>query len=159
MTVDDSQLLPAGVWRRFAAMVYDGFLLFAALFVATLIPELIINADNLGTTPSNDSVIHQIDHPMQGVLYQLYLLSVIVVFYGYFWRKSGQTLGMQAWRLRLRDRNGGPPSWGQCLVRIAVGSLSLLLGGMGYFWVWIDKDGRAWHDIASRTRLDRLPKD
>lgn len=159
MTDNDIQMLPAGVWRRFAAMVYDGFLLFAALFVATLIPELIINAGNLGSAPANDSVVHQINQPFHGVLYQLYLLAVIMVFYGYFWRKGGQTLGMQAWRLRLRDVNGGVPSWGQCVVRILVGSASLLLAGLGYFWVWIDKEGRAWHDIASRTRLDRLPKE
>jgi uncharacterized RDD family membrane protein YckC len=40
--------------------------------------------------------------------------------------------------------------------RYAVASLSLLLGGLGFWWAWIDRDRLAWHDRASGTRLVRL---
>ena len=43
-------------------------------------------------------------------------------------------------------------------LRYAVGLLSLLAGGLGFWWAWIDRDGRAWHDRASGTRLVRVPK-
>ncbi|CAA0087478.1 Uncharacterised protein [Zhongshania aliphaticivorans] len=150
---------PPGVFRRLAAIVYDGFLLFAVLFVATLIPAFILSPESFSATPANNSVVHELDIPLQGWLYRAYLLMLIIIFYGWFWRKSGQTLGMQAWRIKIEHQNGGKPSWGQCIIRVAVGAISLAAGGMGYWWIWLDKDGLAWHDRASRTVLRAIPKD
>ena len=74
------------------------------------------------------------------------------------WRRGGQTLGMRPWRLHLAARDGGEPSWSQLWTRYAVGTLSLLLGGIGFWWAWVDREKLTWHDRASRTRLVRLPK-
>jgi uncharacterized RDD family membrane protein YckC len=74
------------------------------------------------------------------------------------WRRGGQTLAMRAWRLRLVDAAGGVPSWRQLCVRYAVGTLSLALGGLGFWWAWVDRERLTWHDRASDTRLIRLPK-
>ena len=41
---------------------------------------------------------------------------------------------------------------------LRIGSLSLLAGGMGFGWAWIDRDRLAWHDRASGTRMRRAPK-
>ncbi|HET8710091.1 MAG TPA: RDD family protein, partial [Spongiibacteraceae bacterium] len=68
------------------------------------------------------------------------------------------TLGMQAWRLRVDAVQGGRPTWRQCLVRAAIGFVSLLSGGLGYWWIWIDKRRVSWHDRASNTRVVVLPK-
>ena len=35
-----------------------------------------------------------------------------------FWRKSGQTLGMQTWRLKTVNDQGGLLTWRQSFVRI-----------------------------------------
>jgi len=74
------------------------------------------------------------------------------------WRRGGQTLGMRPWRLRLRTADGAPPSWRALWLRYAVGTLSLLAGGLGFWWAWLDRDRLAWHDRASGTRLVRLPR-
>lgn len=74
------------------------------------------------------------------------------------WRRGGQTLAMRAWRLRLVDAAGRVPSWWQLVARYVVGTLSLALGGLGFWWAWIDRDRLTWHDRASDTRLVRLPK-
>lgn len=74
------------------------------------------------------------------------------------WRRGGQTLAMRAWRLRLVDATGGSPSWRQLGVRYGVGTLSLLLAGLGFWWAWLDRDRLTWHDRASGTRLLRLAK-
>jgi len=74
------------------------------------------------------------------------------------WRRGGQTLGMRPWRLRVVQTDGGRPSVRALVARYAVGNLSLLLGGLGFWWAWIDRDGSTWHDRASGTRLLREPR-
>lgn len=145
----------AGVWRRLAALVYDSFLLFALLFAATLVYSYA--SHTLQSAPA-DEVVRDLPVAARGWGYQLYLLAVIGGFYCYFWRRSGQTLGMQAWRLRLDSATGGRPDLGQCLRRILAGAPSLLLAGAGYWWVWIDREHLAWHDRFSATRVVVVPK-
>lgn len=74
------------------------------------------------------------------------------------WRRGGETLGMRPWRLQLVDLGGNVPDARSLWRRYAVASLSLLLGGLGFWWAWIDRDRLAWHDRASGTRLVRRPK-
>ena len=83
---------------------------------------------------------------------------VIILFFTLFWRKSGQTLGMQAWRIKLETVEGEAPSIMQCVTRCAVAVLSLGACGLGYWWSFFDSKGRRWHDIASKTRLVLVPK-
>lgn len=149
----------AGLLSRLTAMLYDGLLVFAVLFVATLIPALILSPDQAPTAPATNTVVHELNRPLDGWLYRLYLLVIIVIFNGLFWRKQGQTLGMQAWRLKLVNREGGRPSWRQCLLRIVGAMISLACFGLGYLWLWVDRDGLTWHDRLSNTRVLQLPKD
>lgn len=148
----------AGLWRRLAAMVYDGMLLFAVLFVATLIPALILSPEHLQSAPDTNAVVHELNSPLAGWGYRFYLLAVALLFNGLFWRKQGQTLGMQAWRLKLVSRDGGDTSWLQCLLRTLVSLLSIAACGLGYLWLYLDKDKLTWHDRASGTQVLQLPK-
>lgn len=84
--------------------------------------------------------------------------AVLVIFFGLFWRKSGQTLGMQAWRIQLVSLNGEPISWWHVAVRCLGATLSVAALGLGYLWVFIDKEGYYWHDRLSKTTLLQLPK-
>lgn len=74
------------------------------------------------------------------------------------WRRGGQTLGMRPWRLKVVAVDGSAPDRRALLVRYAVGSISLLLAGLGFWWAWIDRDRLTWHDRASGTRMVRLEK-
>lgn len=74
------------------------------------------------------------------------------------WRRGGQTLGMRPWRLRVVAPDGSRPGWRALAVRYAVGTLSLLAAGLGFWWAWLDRDRLTWHDRASGTRLMRDPK-
>jgi len=74
------------------------------------------------------------------------------------WRYGGQTLGMRPWRLRVVAATGEMPGWGALWLRYAVGTASLLLAGMGFWWAWWAADHLTWHDRASRTRMQRVPK-
>ena len=74
------------------------------------------------------------------------------------WHRGGQTLGMRPWRLRVVGSDGGRPAPRALVKRYAVGTLSLLLAGAGFWWAWFDRDCLAWHDRASGTRLLRMPR-
>lgn len=71
------------------------------------------------------------------------------------WRGGGQTLGMRPWKLRVVAADGGPPGMQALARRYAIGSLSLLLGGLGFWWAWFDRERLAWHDRGSGTRMVR----
>ena len=71
------------------------------------------------------------------------------------WRRGGQTLGMRPWRLRVTDAQGANAAPRALWLRYAVGGASLLLGGLGFWWAWIDRERLTWHDRISKTRMIR----
>jgi uncharacterized RDD family membrane protein YckC len=79
-------------------------------------------------------------------------------YYGLSWRRGGQTLGMRAWRLRLVHASGQVPPWRAVLLRYLVAGVSLGAFGLGFLWSLWDPQRRSWHDLASGTRLLRLPR-
>ncbi|EHC25532.1 hypothetical protein HMPREF1003_02375, partial [Propionibacterium sp. 5_U_42AFAA] len=54
--------------------------------------------------------------------------------------------------------DGVAPDWKTLWLRYAVGTMSLLLGGLGFWWAWFDRERLTWHDRASGTRTVRRPK-
>ena len=156
-TPQTEPLAVASVWRRLVALLYDSMLLFALLFAAAAVYQFVLAGWALPPA-AEDGLVTDLPASPGGIGFQLYLMVVIAGFYCYFWRRNGQTLGMQAWRLRLDSANGGRPTLIQCLRRLALGIPSLLLAGAGYWWIWIDRDQLAWHDRFSDTRVVVLPK-
>jgi len=74
------------------------------------------------------------------------------------WQRGGQTLGMRPWRLQLVSLSTAPVSRAALWRRFAVGTVSLALGGAGFWWALVDRQRLTWHDRASGTRLQRLPR-
>lgn len=138
----------ASLARRLAAMFYDGLLLVAILMIATA----------LMLPFSGGEAITAADHPWLEFAYRLLLGGLVVLFFGTFWTRSGQTLGMASWRLRVEREDGSLLTWGDTTKRLAAAVLSLLPMGLGFVWMLFDRDGRAWHDRLSRTRVVLLPK-
>lgn len=145
----------AGPISRLAALGYDSFLIFGLLVVPLFI---LTGLRERSAGLLTDGVVHDLPPIASRPVLLLYMICMVAGFYYYFWRRNGQTLGMQAWRLRLDSHDGGRASPKQCLIRMAVGFVSLLCGGLGYWWIWLDRDGLAWHDRASGTRVVVLPK-
>lgn len=74
------------------------------------------------------------------------------------WRRGGQTLGMRPWRLHLRTASGEPPAWAALWKRYALATLSLLCGGLGFWWALFDRERLTLHDRLSGTRLVGIPR-
>ena len=89
--------------------------------------------------------------------FRTYLLFVAFLYLAVPWVRTGQTLGLKAWRLRVERREGGPLTWWHALLRFLAALPSILPGGIGLLWVLVDREGLAWHDRLSGTRVVRLP--
>ncbi len=138
----------AGLLRRLAAMFYDSLLLLALLMIASA----------LFLPLTGGEAIDPHTRPAVAVAYRLVLLALVAGFFGLFWTRRGQTLGMATWRLRVEREDGRLLTWSDTLRRLGAALLSLLPLGLGFAWVLFDPERRAWHDRLTRTRVVVLPK-
>jgi uncharacterized RDD family membrane protein YckC len=129
--------------RRLGAIVYDSLLVLAVLFLGTL--PFVAAAGGEPVEPGNR-------------LYQLTMLLLCYGFFVGFWSGYGRTLGMQSWRLRIETAEGRKPDLAQASVRFFAALLSWLPAGLGFWWQVLDRDGLAWHDRLSGTRLRHYPR-
>jgi uncharacterized RDD family membrane protein YckC len=148
MTDSSGSLPSAGVLRRLGAMFYDLLLVIALMMVVTAV---------LLPLTGGEAITNERFGAWE-YAYRLLLLAVVVAFFGIFWTRRGQTLGMQAWRLRIQREDGSSLRWPDVLKRLGAATVSLCLAGVGYWWIWIDRQRLAWPDRWTRTRVIVLPK-
>ena len=164
-------IVSAGPLRRLGAMLYDVFLVIAVLMVVTAIFSIFTGGEAISGGP----------------LLYVYRFVVLVIYFGFFgifWTGRGQTLGMQAWRIRIEASAGEKPSWADALLRILAASIpwlpaclligfaaaadatstlipiglaSLSLVAINYLAAWFDPQRRSIHDRWLRTRIVHRP--
>lgn len=132
-------------------MLYDTLLVLPLVMVAVAL-SMGLRILLLGSPAENEIV--QLD----ANLVRLVALGTVITFFCLFWRKRGQTLGMQVWRIKLVDYSGKVPGTGRGIVRCLGALLSAACLGLGYLWCLVDRNNRYWHDYLSRTELILLPK-
>lgn len=98
--------------------------------------------------------------------YKRYMLQLALwvstgAYFVWCWCKSGQTLAMQTWKIKLvtqdsANQQNNTLSLNQALIRYALASACLLACGLGYFWALIDKNGLFLHDRLLKTRFMQL---
>jgi len=124
----------AGLLRRFAAMGYEAALLFAVGFFAAW---LFFFASG-GRDASAGWPRH---------LLQLFIGLVFAAYFLWCWLRSGQTLAMKTWRIRLVDVTPG-----KALLRFLLAVL-LVPTGISVIWALFDRDRQFLHDRLAGTRL------
>ena len=130
--------------RRLGAILYDGLLVIALMFLAT-VPFIAIRGGE-PVEPGDPA-------------YQFTMLVVAWIFFIGFWTRSGRTLGMQSWRLQLETVDGQAPGILAATIRFLAAIVSWLPFGLGFLWQLWDRDQLTWHDRISGTRLRYYPKD
>ena len=130
-----SDFPPASLIKQLAAMLYDSMLIFAVLFFVSAIAILFNRGEAIESNP----------------WFSLYLLLTVFTFYAWFWKKSGQTLGMRVWKIRIVNVSGGNPDWGVCYLRLVSAVISMLCFGLGYWWRLFKP--YTWHDRLSKTSI------
>lgn len=133
----------ASPFARLVAAVYDLFPVFALMMAA----GGIVVALRGGTAV-----------PPGTWWFEAWLLLVLFAYYGGSWRRGGQTMGMRAWRIAVRDEGDGSIGWGRLALRFVVAIVGSGLV-VGLIWMFFDAKRRALHDVVAGTVVVKLPKD
>ena len=141
-TTRDARARPLLGWRLLS-LLYDFFPMLGIWFVV-VVAALTLNRGE--AIRSNT---------LAGALELIALLAVTGVYAPTSWRRGGQTIGMKPWRLYVTGVDGARAPLSRLWLRYAVGIVSLLCAGLGFWWAWIDRAGLTWHDRISRTRMIR----
>jgi len=126
------------MFKRLAAMVYDGLCLFSLFFLATLI--LVVFTDGEAITSNNPG-------------FNLFLFFISYIYFVWHWVNGGRTLGMCAWHIKLINRGIDQINWRNATARFCLALLSLVSFGLGFAWVFFDKENLTFHDRYSNTIL------
>ena len=86
-------------------------------------------------------------------LLQIYLLVITAAYFIYCWTRSGQTLPMKTWHIRVVARDGTAITLKQGVRRYLFALASIALCGGGFGWALIDRDGQFLHDRLAGTRV------
>ncbi|SRR5690554_3471555 len=139
----------ASLWRRLAALAYDGLVVIALLILAGFLIQAAY-APFHGGEP-----VGELPRPLVLSL----LFCICFFYYSHSWHRGGQSIGMKAWRLKLVNLEPKPMQVSQFMLRTATGFFSIFFFGIGFFWALFDTKQRSWHDMASLTRVVYIPKD
>lgn len=143
----------AGLWRRLAALLYDAFLVAAIWMLLGYIVQFAFGVD------SNQVIDGQVQtNPVQDAVLFTLMLGSCFGFYCYFWIRSGQTLGMIAWRLKLITNENELVTIFIALKRFLLAWPAFFALGIGYLWLYVDKQGDALHDKLSGTKVVLVPR-
>ena len=90
---------------------------------------------------------------LSGITLFIAVFAVSLVYWPYFWVKSGQTPGMKiAGGLRVvMDKDGGPVTLGPAVLRLIGYWIDGLVFYLGFIWILIDGRRRGWHDLIAGT--------
>ena len=132
---------PAGFLKRVLALVYDSLLIGAIVLVLSLL-LVFVN----GGYPESGSFVSFI---------QFFILVFAgPIFYSYFWlANKGQTTGMQAWKIQLVTIDETELNIKKTLLRCLISTISFVCFGLGYFWIFYNKNNLSWSDILTKTKV------
>jgi uncharacterized RDD family membrane protein YckC len=123
-------------------MLYESLLLLGVLGFAFVLPQLLIG------------LLWKVALP--GPLLWLHVFLVLLAYFGWHWKRGGQTLAMKTWGIRLVAADGAAPTTRQVVLRYLLSWPSLAICGIGILWALADRDRQFLHDRLAATRLIRV---
>jgi uncharacterized RDD family membrane protein YckC len=154
VTSDSVETFPrAGFRRRLASWVYDFLLATAVYMTAGAMSFLIMFLGLYFGLYSMQGYEHFTDTIANTAWLkwpnEFWKLAWVSFFFIWFWSKTGQTLGMKAWRLRVQNQDGSLISRSTGLKRL----LPTLLG-LGNFTVIFDRKNKlSLQDRLTKTEI------
>lgn len=124
--------VPPGLLLRLASMIYEAILLFGVAFI---VGYAVL-------------ALARWTYPLAGYQragLQATLFGAFGVYFVWCWTRSGQTLAMKSWQLRLIDLNGKPPRLARAVLRYL---LAWLLFAPGLAFVALTQTHAAWDVLA-----------
>ena len=139
-TGPEARLRLAPLGMRLLSLAYEGVLLFGILFVASYLFVGLARDAQTG---------------MPRLVFQVYVLAVCGAYFVFCWVRSGQTLPMKTWRIRLVTEQGRPLAVGRAFQRYLL-AVPSVLSGIGVLWALVDRDRLFLHDRLAGTRIVRI---
>ncbi len=130
-------------FKLLAACVYELLLLIALWFISAWIFVVLFG----DATQS-----------YKRLLLQICLWLVTGSYFVWCWRKSGQTLATQTWRMQLVNQSGAVLSTQQAMLRYVLASASASIFGLGFLWALVDRNRLYLHDRILKTHFVQLEK-
>jgi uncharacterized RDD family membrane protein YckC len=121
-----------------ASLVYDSLVVMALCFALALVFIGLLGDATQGS---------------KRYLLQSFLGLSVGLYFVWCWLKSGQTLAMQTWHLKLVDQHGQLLTPAIAVLRYGLACLSLMLFGLGFLWVLVDRDRMYLHDRLLGSRI------
>jgi len=92
-------------------------------------------------------------HGIKRLFMQLFLWLAIGAYFIWCWLKSGQTLAMQAWQLKLVNQENQLLTLRFAMARYLLATLSLALFGLGFLWAVFDSKKLFLHDRLLKCKV------
>ena len=127
-----------------ACFIYDALAVVALCFVSALVVIILIG---------------DASHGLKRYLLQVVLWLAIGVYFVWCWKKTGQTLAMKTWQLKLVSKDGQLLPLNLAMARYVLSTLSLVLFGLGFLWAMVDRDHLYLHDRLLNTHIIYVPRD
>jgi uncharacterized RDD family membrane protein YckC len=133
----------ASFLSRFFALLVDQIAMVVLAFLATL-----LLAGLFSISVSTDSGFLGLLFGTSALILLVVLFVFQFVYFGYFWSKSGQSIGMKLFNIEVIRRSEGQGiSFWRAGFRGTLGYyISSLIFSLGYLWALIDEHKEAWHD-------------
>jgi uncharacterized RDD family membrane protein YckC len=139
----------ANLFSRFIAWFVD---FFAIAVIAGLFS--LILAGLAGIARGTDSFLLSALTGVLGVIVWFAILILQFLYFGTFWSRNGQSIGMKVTGIKVVRRDGNVVSFLRAALRGTVGYwVSGLLFGLGYIWAAFDSEKEAWHDKIFDTSV------
>jgi uncharacterized RDD family membrane protein YckC len=132
-----------GMLRRLASMLYESILLFAVAFIGTWVFQFAA-----GTLRIEGWRMH---------LLQIFLLALFAAYFLWCWLRSGQTLAMKTWRIRLVAKDSHARLAPKAALLRFICALVLVPTTIGIFWAMVDRDRQFLHDRLAGSLLIPVP--
>ena len=132
----------ASFFSRFIAWLVD---MFAMVVIAILFGVLL--AGLFSITSGSDSFFLAALAGTVGVMVWFTILILQFLYFGYYWSKSGQSIGMKLTGIKVVRQDGNLMSYVRAALRGTFGYwVSGLVFSLGYIWAAFDSEKEAWHD-------------
>ena len=140
---NSSAKTPAGILRRLLAVFYDGILIIG-IYMSFVILITYLNGKAL-------------ESDLEKIFLQLSFVIITLGFFCYFWKvNSGQTLGMQVWKIRLISEDEANIKIKTMILRSFYSIFFTILLFSNFVYMFFNKEKKTLGDKLSKTKIIRI---
>jgi uncharacterized RDD family membrane protein YckC len=132
------QITAPSFFKLGACLIYEALVVIALLLAGTAIFVLLLGEATVG---------------IKRYLLQMFLWLIAGIYFIWCWQRKGQTLAMQTWQLKLVNQKAQLLSLKAAIIRYVLANFSLMVFGLGFLWVLVDRDRLFLHDRLLKNKI------